>query len=167
MNVLITSTVSGLWHGANWTFVVWGLLNGLYYLPIMWLGRLKRHVDIVAAGRTLPSVSDVVGIVVTFWFTTIAWVFFRSDSLTLALDQLNRMLLTPFARGETLPGSWTAVLSAYIGILVVAEWLQRERRHGLDIAHLPVTIRWPVYLTTALAIALLGNFGELQFILRC
>ncbi len=65
-NIIVTFTVSGLWHGANWTFVVWGLLNGLYYLPLMHAEKQKRHVGTVAEGRLFPSPGDLSRIVATF-----------------------------------------------------------------------------------------------------
>ena len=68
-NIVITFTVSGLWHGANWTYVVWGLLNGLAYIPLMLLDKNKDSTGVVADGRLFPSVSEIIKMGSTFAFT--------------------------------------------------------------------------------------------------
>ena len=94
-NVLITFGVSGLWHGANWTFVIWGLLNAVYYVPLMLTDRHRRHEDTMAPGRLLPTPGDLVGMVTTFTLTMIAWAFFRSDSVGQAVSYLAGIVTRP------------------------------------------------------------------------
>src|SRR5690606_33557790 len=90
-NTLIVFGVSGLWHGANWTFVVWGILNGLYLLPLMLINIHKKNTGIVAENSLLPSFKEFIQISLTFVLTLIAWVFFRSENLSSAFSYLSLM----------------------------------------------------------------------------
>jgi alginate O-acetyltransferase complex protein AlgI len=159
LNTIITFTVSGFWHGANWTFVIWGLLNGLYYLPLLLFGKQKQNTDTAGAGRILPSLRDAVLILITFILVNIAWVFFRADSLGHALGFLGHMFthswgLPTFARRSIIFGV----------VLLAAEWFQREKQHGLQIENLPVYVRWPIYYGLIIILLLLGNTGHVPFI---
>ena len=90
-NILIIFTVSGFWHGANWTFIIWGLLNGLYFIPLMLSGKNRSNLDTVAQNSKLPSLKEIFQIAVTFFITLIAWVFFRAENVTQAFSYLGHM----------------------------------------------------------------------------
>jgi len=144
-NVLIVFTLSGLWHGANWTFVVWGVLHALYFLPSMLLGRNRLNTNTVAEGRVLPSAKEVLQMCVTFALVTLAWVFFRADTLSDAIAYLSRMASgSLFSVPEGLPLK-TVV---FVALLVVAEWFQRTKQHALEWSETnPSTwLRWAIYL---------------------
>ncbi len=123
-NVLVVFMLSGLWHGANWTFVVWGLYNAL--LLILW--------------RYLPMRS----VLLTFLLTAIGWVIFRSTCLTEVADYLQRMttMLCSFDFGSITYGKRPLL---WCLLLVVIEWLQRHRSHPLQIDALPPVVRWAIY----------------------
>ncbi len=139
-NIIITFTVSGFWHGANWTFVAWGFINGLYYIPLMLFNKQKSNTDIVAKNRLFPSIKEVLSILITFILTLVAWVFFRADSIHHALGYLNNMFSSSLL---SFPGQQKEM--GLILILVVIEWLQREKFHPLEIDKLHVIIRWTIY----------------------
>lgn len=80
-NVLIVFTISGLWHGASWNFVVWGFLNGLLFLPLILCGLNRRNLDSCSAGRLFPTLRDSAAIITTFSLVCFCWLFFRSASL--------------------------------------------------------------------------------------
>ncbi len=80
-NLIVTFTVSGFWHGANWTFIIWGFLNAVYYVPLMLVKHHRRNLDTVAEGRLLPSVREALAMLATFGATLIAWVFFRAATV--------------------------------------------------------------------------------------
>jgi D-alanyl-lipoteichoic acid acyltransferase DltB (MBOAT superfamily) len=163
-NVVVTFAVSGLWHGANWTFVVWGLLNGLYYLPLMLLGWQRKHRGDTAPGRVLPGVREAAAILFTFGLTLFAWVFFRAESLGHAVEYLRSML--DFAGHVTARvGTFTVTRCLlYVVPLFVIEWLQRDKQHGFDIVGFPRAVRWICYLLLALVVLFLGRFDEVVFI---
>ena len=85
-NTFIIFLISGFWHGANWTFIVWGGLNALYFLPLLLLKRNRTNLGVVAEGRMLPNLRELWQMGTTFLLTVLAWVFFRSDSLAQAFE---------------------------------------------------------------------------------
>lgn len=169
LNVLVTFTLSGLWHGANWTFVIWGMLHSIYYLVLMLRGHHKRYTGPVAEGRWLPGGRELLGMISTFLLVLLAWVFFRADSLGHALAMLQRFCLYPLMLSEAPPaGSGFAMLLSWplLGIvgLTAAEWLQRSRQHALQIEHLPRWFRWTAYYILLILILLYGNLDYVPFI---
>ena len=161
-NILITFVVSGFWHGANWTFLAWGLLHGLYYIPLMLAGGQRQHRGTVAPGRLLPGVGDTLRICLTFGLVLVGWVFFRAESLSSAIGYLARIVEEPVA-GDLAGRQYLSTLF-YVVPLLATEWLQRSREHALEIADLGRRARWLIYLTVALAVLTFGNFGEVEFI---
>ncbi len=163
-NVMVTFGLSGLWHGANWTFIVWGLLHGLYYIPLMLRGRYRPRDDIAGRGQAFAKSREVVAIAGTFAATAVAWAFFRAESLSHAVQYLGGIATWQTGTGRVLDVIPLAIAILSTATLVLVEWLHRDREHGLDIRHLSQRVRWAAYLVVALAVAFLGNVGELQFI---
>jgi len=159
-NTLVIFLVSGLWHGANWTFIVWGAFHALLFLPLMLLGRNRRHKDGVAEGRMLPSWREVLSMAVTFACVVTGWIIFRADSVGMAVGYIVRMV-TEFR--FAFPAHGTAPF-IYIAVLLVAEWVQRDKQHALQIdrcsmfRHRPV--RWLLYYGVFLATFLLAGEQE-------
>lgn len=89
-NTFVIFLVSGFWHGANWTFIVWGLIHALLFLPLLLTGRNRRNTGNL---QGLPSIRDVAGITWTFASVTMAWVFFRAESVENAADYIQRALV--------------------------------------------------------------------------
>ncbi len=164
-NILATFTISGLWHGANWTFVFWGFLNGLYYIPLMLAKKHKVHTEIVAQHALLPSFRELVQMLFTFCLTCIAWVFFRADNMHQAVSYLLGM--TEFRSGmdAITSNKKFMLLGCGLGILTVVlfEWLQRRKAHALEQLPMPAPARWVIYLV--LGVAVISFFGsQKQFI---
>src|SRR6056300_1596923 len=87
-NTFIIFLVSGFWHGANWTFIVWGALNALYFLPLLLLNKNRHHIEIVAHNKSIPSIKELSFILITFGLTVFAWIFFRAESVTHAVNYI-------------------------------------------------------------------------------
>lgn len=158
-NIFIIFIVSGFWHGANWTFVVWGMLNAAYFLPLMLLKQNRNNLDTVAQGRLLPSIKELLQMMTTFFITLIAWVFFRAESLTHAFEYLDGMFSASlFSVPETLPSKLLLIITMFITV----EWLQREKQHAmqLDGLRIPALVRWPMYYVIVLLV--IGFGGEQQ-----
>ncbi len=160
-NVLVTFTLSGLWHGANWTFLIWGFLHGLYYVPLMLLGRHKAPDAAPAAERLLPRPGEACAMLATFLAVLVAWVFFRAESVGQAIGYLARLTGGDWSTSG-LAGYRTHL--AFVGVLLVVEWLQRARPHGLDVARWPWVARRGAYYAVAALIVLKGNTGYVPFI---
>jgi alginate O-acetyltransferase complex protein AlgI len=170
-NVFIIFLVSGFWHGANWTFIVWGGLNALYYLPLLLSKSTRTNTDIVAQGKLFPSFREAFSILTTFSLTSLAWIFFRSADLTHAFVYL-RDLLTGLADSSHYQFALSFLLEKVGGIILILiaffisiEWLGREQQFAL--ATLGSTwkrpIRWSFYYTIVIIIIMYGGQQQ-QFI---
>jgi len=160
-NILITFTVSGIWHGANWTFVFWGFLNGVYYLPLIFTGKQKAHTNVIAENSILPGFKEFIQMSVTFLITLFAWLFFRAQSISQAFDYLSIMITKSiFEVPHVLNGVKNMML---VTVFMIVTWIHRKRDHELEISYMPVVLRWIIYFV--LAAFVLYNFGgEKSFI---
>lgn len=131
-NTFILFLVSGFWHGANWTFIAWGALNALYFLPLLLRGKNRRNLNIAAQGRVLPAARELLQMVSTFALTLVAWVFFRAQDLPQAFAYLSGIFsrsLWTFPPLRTIPEEIGTLL--FIAFFVAIEWLGREQPHAL------------------------------------
>jgi alginate O-acetyltransferase complex protein AlgI len=85
-NTFIIFLLSGFWHGANWTNLVWGGLNALYFIPLLLSGKNRNNLDIIAQGKQLPGIKELMQLLVTFFLTTIAWIYFRASTIGIGND---------------------------------------------------------------------------------
>ena len=132
-NTFIIFVVSGFWHGANWTFIVWGALNAIYFLPLMLRGRNRQNLEIVAEGKILPSVREIGQMAATFGLTVLAWIFFRAESITHALSYLGEIFSRSLFTVPKFFGMKHALLTAgLIAIFSIIEWLGREGRYAIE-----------------------------------
>ena len=142
-NTFIIFLVCGFWHGANWTFIVWGFINALFFMPLLLLGKNRKNTDTVAQGRILPNVKELFQMGTTFALATLAWIFFRADSIGQAFSYIGHifaksLIADPVGAGEK--------LMPMLLILVLVEWLQRNKKHGLQDLKMHPVLRWIVYV---------------------
>ncbi|WP_179006878.1 MBOAT family O-acyltransferase [Winogradskyella forsetii] len=132
-NTFIIFIVSGFWHGSNWTFIVWGALNAIYFLPLLLAKKNRSNIGAVAEGQFLPSLKDMVNIASTFLLTVLAWVFFRADSVNHAIEYLIGIFSKSlFAIPEFENRTHAIEVLILIGFLMLIEWLGRESQYGLE-----------------------------------
>jgi len=156
-NTFAIFIVSGFWHGANWTFMIWGALNAIYFLPLLLAKKNRTNLEIVAKGKYLPNLKEIFQIGLTFFLTIIAWVFFRAANVTEAVHFLQQMFsLSLFSMPNYLP-SKTMI---YILLFVIAEWLGRDKEYALEQLKMPRFARWGLYYLLIFAILWFG--GEQQ-----
>lgn len=131
-NTFIIFIVSGFWHGANWTFIVWGALNAFYFLPLLLTKNNRNNLDVVAMGKYLPSLKEAAKILLTFCLTVFAWIFFRAENITHAFNYISDMFKDPtsFLAFEVYWEYKKVIL--FIGILMTVEWLGREGQYALE-----------------------------------
>ena len=133
-NVFIVFAVSGLWHGANWTFLIWGILNAIFFLPLLLLDTNRNHLDIVAKGKLFPSFKELIAILSTFGITVLAWVFFRAESLTHAISYLDSMFnLDLFSIPHIMDMPKVKISLVLLTLFVYIEWLGREGAFAIDV----------------------------------
>ncbi len=162
-NTMIIFLVSGFWHGANWTFLIWGLLNALYILPSILRRTNRNHLDIAAAGKLFPSLREIASMGLTFTLTAFAWIFFRATSLERAGAYVGGI----FDRSLfTMPAHFPLKLLALIMVFFTVEWLGREQLHPLRLVEkiqFP-SLRIACYYAVIGMLLVFGVFEENQFI---
>jgi D-alanyl-lipoteichoic acid acyltransferase DltB (MBOAT superfamily) len=166
--VIITFTLVGLWHGANWTFVIFGFLHGLYFIPLIVFnknpaattGQLQQS-NSLRSGEWLKSV----GLFILVMFTA---VFFASSSVDQAINYFKRIFSASLLSPPVLPpltGVFKVVsLLFFILLMFIIEWLQKNRSHELELDHLkrPI-VRRIIYLVLIAAILLFGSVSQINF----
>ena len=127
-NTFVIFLVSGFWHGANWTFVVWGFVHAVLFLPLLLKGTNRRHTGDAFKDRWLPSLRDLWGMAWTFASVTVAWVFFRAQDLVRAVDYLKKGCVgwPEFTMVHRMALFWISAMLVFewlIGIKAFKSWL--------------------------------------------
>ena len=155
-NTFIIFLVSGLWHGANWTFLAWGAYHALLFLPLILAGKNRKYRSTLAPGKWFPGWKALGQMAGTFFLVVLGWVIFRADSLGQAgtifkgMCQLNT--LEALYRFFMLPERMVAWL---IVAMMLVEWAQRDQEHGLQMPQGTAWyIRYPAYLAVIICIVL-------------
>jgi D-alanyl-lipoteichoic acid acyltransferase DltB (MBOAT superfamily) len=157
-NIFIIFIVSGFWHGANWTFIAWGMINAIYFLPLLIQNKNRENIDIVSPGKLLPTPTDALKMVFTFLLTVIAWIFFRAENVTQALVYIEQMFsATLFMKPEVLPIKVIVIIILF----VIIEWLGRKDSFAIETIgkQWPTVIKWASVYTLLFIIYLLGNYS--------
>ncbi|MGH7782382.1 MAG: MBOAT family O-acyltransferase [Candidatus Binatia bacterium] len=162
LNLMVVFSISGLWHGANWTYVIWGALNGLYLVSSI-LTTKSRQAALRASGLgRLPGVHRAFGIFCTFHLILLSWVFFRADSAERAFSILSRIATRQ--GGLSFPDS-RAEIGGVLIVFLVAELLQSRGNVLKTVTNFPPVWRWAFYTAAMSVLILLGQFqAKQQFI---
>jgi alginate O-acetyltransferase complex protein AlgI len=161
-NTFIIFLVSGFWHGANWTFIIWGLLNAIFIMPSIIFSTNRNNLDIIAKGKIFPTLREFISVLFTFGLTVFAWIFFRANNLEHAISYINGIIsLTIF----TIPNNLPKIEILLIAIFMLIEWMGRENNYAIQkIANTwAKPFRWAVYYLLIIAI-IYFNGEEQQFI---
>lgn len=161
-NVFIIFVVSGFWHGANWTFILWGILNAIYFLPLLIFKKNRNYLEIVAKGRNLPTINEFISMSFTFILSTIAWIFFRAKDVSSALDFISKMASNGFF---VIPKPLPLLTILFISFFIVVEWFGREGKFALSLikSEKSLFVRWVFYFVIIICIFMFGGKQE-QFI---
>ena len=166
MNVMIIFLVSGFWHGANWTFVIWGAVNALFFLPLLLSGTHRGSTGTVAEGHLLPSVGEALRMAATFAIACLAWIFFRAKTVGEAVDILQGVFNASLFSVPSIPQP----RSIAFGLLAAAfmfllEWVNRERQYGLQMDGRSVRpVRFALYYALIAALIIGAPIGGGEFI---
>ena len=164
-NTFAIFLVSGFWHGANWTFIIWGFLNALFIMPSIILKTNRNNLEIVAMNKLIPSLRDVFNILLTFSLTVFAWIFFRAESVHHAIEYIVGIFNASLF---TVPDVKTAAYATLILIafFMLIEWIGREHQFALQdfLVKKPRFIRWLFYGFIILLIGLFLQTHETPFI---
>jgi alginate O-acetyltransferase complex protein AlgI len=165
-NTFIIFVVSGFWHGANWTFIVWGALNAIFFLPLLLSQNNRTNLEIVALNRLFPSTKEILQIGFTFSLTVFAWIFFRAENLSHALGILGEIFSSSLFKIPKFNGMADAlVILILIGVFMTVEWLGRHQEFAIAELttkwHKP--LRYGVYCVIVLCIFMFSE-SEQEFI---
>ncbi len=164
-NIFVIFLVSGFWHGANWTFILWGFLNALYFLPLLLLKQNRKNTNEVAEGRLLPNFKEVYQIGITFFLTVIAWIFFRAESIGVACNYISHMFTSTIL---SVPSYLDKKLVILIILFVIIEWIDRESNFTLKGTSKISNrfLRYTIYysITFLVLYYAINSSGEQQFI---
>lgn len=140
-NTFVIFLVSGLWHGANWTFIVWGAYHAILFLPLILLGKNRKNTNLVAKGKLFPNLKEIGQMLLTFILVVFGWIIFRAENIS----QIGLFLKAVFTQGLfRIP--MVPFCSLYIGLVLIVEWIQRRKEHGLEIKqHINPWLRYPIY----------------------
>lgn len=158
-NIFIIFVVSGFWHGANWTFIVWGALNAVFFLPLLLTNKNRQNLEVVAQGHYLPSLRELFQMMITFLLTVLAWVFFRAESVQYAIEYLSVVFSSSLFQ---FPSIFPFMVLGLIFFFVIIEWLGRENQYAIEKMgfNYPKLGRWSFYLLIAMLIFLFRGHNQ-------
>ena len=132
-NTFAIFLVSGFWHGANWTFICWGAINALYFIPLLLSNNNRNNLNVVAEGKILPSLRELIAMLTTFSLTVFAWIFFRAENIKHAFSYIAGVFSSSILSMPEFNGMDNAliILCLIVGFLVI-EWLGRNDKFALE-----------------------------------
>lgn len=158
-NTFIIFLVSGLWHGANWTFIAWGAFHAILFLPLIVTGKNRKYTNIVADNKLLPTFKECIQLLSTFLLVVVGWIIFRSESIGQAFEYFcgifnSSLFSVPWLKNRE---TYMVIILSII-VMLTTEWLNRHNAHGLVMSSkLPRGVRYLIY--TALAIIIIRFSG--------
>ncbi|MDF2986108.1 MAG: putative rane protein involved in D-alanine export [Eubacterium sp.] len=176
LNLLITFLVSGLWHGANWTYVIWGGLNGLFQIISFITGKVRNKVTDAVRIKRLPALHTLIQIFITFVLISFTWIFFRANSMSDALHIISSIPRGLFDAGlirKQFAGLGSIGFDTFYFLISITLIIFMESIHLLEetgkniwdiLSTKPAIIRYPVYYLFILTILMLGEFGSNEFL---
>lgn len=169
LNLLIVFLVSGLWHGAAWTFVIWGGLHGIYLVCGIISQNIRKTIINYTQLDKFPKIHQLVKIGITFILVNLAWIFFRANSLLDAVYVLTHLfsgISLNFSRINLGGIGWEGLIIAFasIAFMEFVHLLQRHNKMRRFLSDKPVWLRWTIYLIIIFAIILFGVFESKEFI---
>ncbi len=167
-NTFIIFIVSGFWHGANWTFIVWGALNAIYFLPLLLTNNNRTNIDTIASGKFFPSIKELLNVMLTFSLTVFAWIFFRAESVLQAINYIKGIFGYSLFEAPILDQDLKLIPTIFFTLLlVVIEWINRDKKYALESLSSGVmrysVLRKAVYITLIFVIFVFSG-GEQEFI---
>ncbi|MEL1240161.1 MBOAT family O-acyltransferase [Flavobacterium flavipallidum] len=158
-NTFIIFLVSGFWHGANWTYVIWGFINALYFLPLLLRKSNRNNIDTVVLDRSWESVKVVLNILLTFALSCLAWVFFRASTISDAFYYLQKMFINGEFVSQYLANErYNYELVLMILAFVMVEWNNRIKEEPISGKY--QTVKLALCLASIIALGTYSDYKE-------
>ncbi len=152
--------------GANWTFIIWGALNAIYFLPLLLTNNNRNNLETVAQGKYLPSVKELSFMLLTFGLTVFAWIFFRAENIGHAMSYISEILSASLFEIPKFADMINALITmCLVCLFVIVEWFGREGQYAIEKIGLQWKrpIRYGMYYAIIIVIFWFGG-KEQQFI---
>jgi len=161
-NIFIIFIVSGFWHGANWTYIIWGVYNACLFIPLLLTKTNRKNINMIAQGRVTPSIKELFQMGLTFLLVILGWIFFRAENIFIAFYFFAKIfsksfLSIPYVFGVGIERFGLTLL--FILVMVGVEWIKRGVETPIYLDKQKIWIRWSVLFLVAIIIFL---FGEKQ-----
>lgn len=158
-NTFVIFLLSGFWHGANWTFIAWGAYHAFLFLPLILMGKNRKYRNNVAEGRILPNLKELGQMLLTFFLVVIGWIIFRAESIGQAWAFIGQMCTSSILSVPDAPG--VTGFSVAIVLMLVVEWVQRDKPHALDLTNIQsCVLRYVIYVFILFLTFSLGGRAE-------
>jgi len=159
--------VSGFWHGANWTFIIWGALNAIYFIPLLLAKKNRSNLGVIAQNSHIPALKEVFKMLLNFTLVLFAWIFFRARDLEHALLYIGKIFspstfsIPVFER----EGGALMTLLLIIGFMIT-EWFGRHGEYGISKlgSKQHRMVRWSIYSVILFMIGIFMKTSETEFI---
>lgn len=150
--------VGAFWHGANWTFVVWGLINVSYFIPILWIGGITYKRNIIRGNSSFPTIKEMIQMTLTFVLIGLSRIYFRSETLADANAYLIGFIKNWGFEWSNL-GNRVSIVFLLVVAFIVTEWKGKSYENTLEGILTPIKRyqRWVVYYGMVGAILLIGG----------
>lgn len=160
-NTFIIFLLSGFWHGANWTFIAWGAYHALLFLPLILMGKNRKYRNTVAEGRILPTIKEVGQMLLTFFLVTIGWIIFRAESIEQAWAFFCGLFKRSFFSIPWIDSpTYILKLMVALPVLIILEWMGRNKECPITFGHLGKLGRWTVYVLLSIMVFAFGATSE-------
>ena len=157
--IIINFTICGIWHGANWTYVLFGVLHGCYFIPIIWSGALNARTK---KGKLsmIPSFSEFWKMALTFTIVMFTNIIFRADSISKATEYIGKIFSKSLFSFPLFTNRVSALIALCFSlVMLIAEWLQRDKEHALKLNQVKISVgwRWGIYYLICMVILWFGG----------
>ncbi|WP_298556316.1 MBOAT family O-acyltransferase [uncultured Algibacter sp.] len=157
-NVFIVFLVSGFWHGANWTFIIWGALHALFFIPLLLRKKNRKNLNQVSEHSILPSFRELLEMLSTFALVALAWVFFRANNILEACNYIKRLITNLNFNIEYLSiENYSLEMLLLITIFIGIEWFHKQNEHPFSGSY-----KWFKIIGILLMILTLGVYSNHQ-----
>ena len=165
-NTFAIFLVSGFWHGANWTFIIWGALNAIYFLPLLLTNNNRKNLGVVAEGKLFPSFRELFAMLTTFTLTVFAWIFFRAENVSHAFNYIGGIFSKSIFNIPEFSGMTNAAITlCLIIVFLFVEWQGRKDKFAIEeLKSFNRLLRWIIYLVLIFTIFNMQSYENSTFI---
>jgi D-alanyl-lipoteichoic acid acyltransferase DltB (MBOAT superfamily) len=158
-NVFVIFLLSGFWHGANWTYIAWGFINALYFLPLLLQNKNRSNIDAIQLQWNFDSVKVILSVFLTFILTCLAWIFFRAKTIAIAFKYINNMFTNGVFKPQFLSNQrYNFEILFLILPFILVEWNNRTKQEPISGRF--SSLRLALCIIAILALGTYSNYTE-------